>query len=63
MSRNMTTWSRRVSALLSIVIQALLCNFLYAGSPSLLSNDVDDGFKWEVQTSKFWILYWSPSQV
>jgi hypothetical protein len=31
------------SVLLSIVIQALLCNFLCAGSTSLLSADADDG--------------------
>jgi hypothetical protein len=40
------------SVLLSIVIQALLCNFLCAGSTSLLSADADDGRQWEVQTSK-----------
>jgi hypothetical protein len=28
--------------LLSVVAQPLLCNFLCAGSPSLLSSDADD---------------------
>jgi hypothetical protein len=31
------------SVLLSIVAQALLCNFLCTGSPSLLSDDADNG--------------------
>jgi hypothetical protein len=29
--------------LLSVIAQALLCNFLYTGSPSLLSDNADDG--------------------
>jgi hypothetical protein len=33
--------------LLSVVTQALLCNFLCAGSPSLLSGDVDDSCQWK----------------
>jgi hypothetical protein len=35
------------SVLLSVVAQALLCNFLCAGSPSLLSGDADDGYQWK----------------
>jgi hypothetical protein len=35
------------SVLLSIVAQALLCNFLCAGFPSLLSGDADDGYQWK----------------
>jgi hypothetical protein len=31
----------------SVVAQALLCNFLCAGSPSLLSGDADDGYRWK----------------
>jgi hypothetical protein len=31
----------------SVVAQALLCNFLCAGSPSLLFSDVDDGYQWK----------------
>jgi hypothetical protein len=33
------------SVLLSVVAQALLCNFLCAGSPSLLSGNADDGYQ------------------
>jgi hypothetical protein len=51
------------SALLSVVAQALLCSFLCASSPSLLSGDADDDYQWEVQAYKYWILYWSSSQV
>jgi hypothetical protein len=32
------------SVMLSVVAQASLCNFLCAGSPSLLSSDADDGY-------------------
>jgi hypothetical protein len=35
------------SVLLSIVTRALLCNFLCAGSPSLLPGDVDDDCWWD----------------
>jgi hypothetical protein len=49
------------SVLLSVVAQALLCNFLCAGSTSLLSDDADDDRQWEVQASKCWIPYCSPS--
>jgi hypothetical protein len=36
------------SVLLSVVAQALLCNFLCAGfSSSLLSGDADDGCQWK----------------
>jgi hypothetical protein len=45
------------SALLSVVTEALLCNFLCVGSHSLLSGDADDNFQWEVQVSKNWIPY------
>jgi hypothetical protein len=34
--------------LLSIVVQALLCNFLCAGSTSLLFGDADEGCQWEL---------------
>jgi hypothetical protein len=50
------------SVLLSIVTQALLCNFLCAGSPSLLSSDAHDSCQCELLVSKNWIPYWSPSQ-
>jgi hypothetical protein len=43
--------------LLSVVAQALLCNFLRAGSPSLLSGDADDVYQWELQVSDNWIPY------
>jgi hypothetical protein len=44
--------------LLSVVAQALLCNFLCAGSSSSLSSgEAIDGCQWEVQTSMCWILY------
>jgi hypothetical protein len=47
MSRSLTAWSRRVSLakhLLSVVSQALFCNFLCAGSSPFLSSGeaVDD---------------------
>jgi hypothetical protein len=32
------------SILVSVVAQALLCNFVCADSPSLLSGDADDGY-------------------
>jgi hypothetical protein len=44
--------------LLSVVAQALLCNYLCAGfflSPS--SGDADDGYQWDVQTSEGWTSY------
>jgi hypothetical protein len=41
------------SVLLSVIAQALLCNFLCACfSSSLSSGEVIDGCQWEVQTSK-----------
>jgi hypothetical protein len=43
--------------LLSVAAQALLCNLLYAGDPSLSSGDADDSHQWEVQTSEGWTLY------
>jgi hypothetical protein len=49
------------SALLSVVAQALLCNFLHVGFLSSLFGDADDDCQWEVRVSKCWILYWSPS--
>jgi hypothetical protein len=45
------------SVLLSVVTQALLCNFLCAGSLSLLSGDADGGCQWELQVSENWIPY------
>jgi hypothetical protein len=33
--------------LLSVVTQALLCNFYVQGSPSLLSGEADDGYQWK----------------
>jgi hypothetical protein len=39
------------SILLSVVAQALLCNFWCAGSP-LLSGDADDGYQWELPVSE-----------
>jgi hypothetical protein len=45
------------SVLLSVVAQALLCNFLFAGSSSsLLFGEAVDGCQWEVQASMCWIM-------
>jgi hypothetical protein len=41
---------------LSVEAQALLSNFLCVGSPSLLSDDADDGYQGELQVYKNWIL-------
>jgi hypothetical protein len=40
------------SVLLSVVDQALLYNFLCAGSLSFLSGDADDDYQWELQVSE-----------
>jgi hypothetical protein len=37
---------------MSVVAQALLCNFLCVGSPSLLFDDANDGCQWELQVSE-----------
>jgi hypothetical protein len=40
------------SVLPSVVAEALLCESFCADNPSFSSGDADDGYQWEVQTSK-----------
>jgi hypothetical protein len=46
MSRSLTARSQQVS-LTEHSRTSFGCNFLYAGSPSLLSGDADDGCQWK----------------